>query len=188
MDCKNLHWYVISVTSGKEIKTRDWLLENKERFCVDDTILDKIFLTNKKKIVVKDGKKTEIENSLIGPYIYVHCDITNENLLDFFRQAPNVYSFVGSKKGGFRSGAERVRDEDINRFLNVDNNKNTTENTNFYVGDNVELISGNFSGFKGVVNDVNEKTNLLKISILIFGRETIIEVQSSQVKKINNYE
>ena len=141
MDCKNLHWYVISVTSGKEIKTRDWLLENKERFCVDDTILDKIFLPVQKKIVVKDGKKTEIENSLIGPYIYVHCDITNENLLDFFRQAPNVYSFVGSKKGGFRSGAERVRDEDINRFLNVDNNKNTTENTNFYVGDNVELIS-----------------------------------------------
>ena len=188
MSCDNLHWYVISVTGGKEIKTRDWLLENKERFDVDDSILDKIFLPVQKKISIKDGKKKEIENSLIGPYIYVHCDVTNEKLIDFFRQAPNVYSFVGSKRGGFRSGAERVRDEDINKLFNVETNENTDENTNFYVGDNVELISGNFSGFKGVVNDVNTKTNLLKVSILIFGRETIIEVQSSQVKKTNSYE
>ena len=188
MCAANLYWYVISVTSGKEIKTRDWLQENKDRFDVDDSILDRIFLPVQKKLIVKNGVKKELESSLIGPYIYVHCDITNEKLIEFFRNAPNVYSFVGSKGGGFKSGAEKVKDEEINRFLNVDNNENNGEDTDLYVGDRVELISGNFSGFKGVINDVNNKTNMLKISILIFGRETIIEAQSSQVKKISSYE
>ena len=105
MDCKNLHWYVISVTSGKEIKTRDWLLENKERFCVDDTILDKIFLPVQKKIVVKDGKK-------IGRIIDVEFDIV-------FILAVLIFEFGVDFRNviGFNSG---IQDCKLFRCLFVD--------------------------------------------------------------------
>ena len=181
-------WYALNVTGGKEIKTRDWIIANKEKFGVGDDILDQVVLPIQRKISVKNGKKRITESSLMGPYIYVHANICDERVISFFSQAPNVYSFVGSKNGGFRSGADVISNEEICRIINRNENDVTKENKSFTIGDAVEIIAGSFSNFKGIVKEVNDKTNILKISVMIFGGENIIEAKSSQVKKINNYE
>ena len=84
MGLDNKKWYALSVSGGKEIKTKDWLLENKSRFDIDDTMLDEILLPIQKKSILKNGKKVISESALMGPYIYVHADISNELVLNFF--------------------------------------------------------------------------------------------------------
>lgn len=182
-------WYAITVQGGKEIKIRDWLITNKDRFGVSDDVLDNVMLPVKRKIIVKNGKKKITETSLIGPYVYVHANICDESVISFFTQAPSVYSFVGSRNGGFRSGADVISDSEMDKIINNNNDEvNGNENQDLLVGDAVEIISGSFSNFKGIVKDINKKNNILKIGVMIFGGENIIEVKTFQVKKIDNYE
>ena len=185
----NKKWYALSVSGGKEIKTKDWLLENKSRFDVNDDILDEILLPIQKKSILKNGKKVISESALMGPYIYVHADISNELVLNFFSQAPNVFSFVGSKKGGFHSGAAELNTEEIKKIMEKDSDENRDKSdSDFIEGESVCIIAGPFKSFTGTIEKVISKTNLLKVKVLIFGGETIIEVPFSQVKKKNNYE
>lgn len=189
MGLDNKKWYALSVSGGKEIKTRDWLLDNKARFDINDDMLDEILLPIQKKSILKNGKKVISESALMGPYIYVHADISNELVLSFFSQAPNVFSFVGSKKGGFHSGAAELNTEEIKKIMERDSDENRDKlSTDFIEGETVCIMAGPFKNFTGTIEKVITKTNLLKINVLIFGGETIIEVPFSQVKKKNNYE
>lgn len=181
-------WYAITVTGGKEIKTRDWLIANKSRFGVSDDVLDDVIVPIQRKITVKNGKKRITESSLMGPYIYVHANICDEKVISFFSQAPNAYSFVGCKSKGFRSGADVISDEEINKIMHNNKDEVTSENIKYFVGDAVEVVSGSFSSFRGIVKETNDKTNILSISVMIFGGENIIEVKYSQVRKIDKYE
>ena len=189
MGLDNKKWYALSVSGGKEIKTKDWLLQNKERFDIDDNMLDEILLPIQKKSILKNGKKVISESALMGPYIYVHADISNELVLNFFSQAPNVFSFVGSKKGGFHSGAAELNTDEIKKIMVKEDDENReNSNDDFIEGETVYITAGPFKNFTGTIEKVISKTNLLKINVLIFGGETIIEVPFSQVKKKNNYE
>ena len=181
-------WYAIAVTGGKEIKTRNWLIANKNKFGVSDEVLDEVVVPIQRKITVKNGKKRISESSLMGPYIYVHANISDKNVISFFSQAPNVYSFVGCKNKGFTSGADVISDEEINKIMHNSKNEVTNENIKFFIGDAVEVVSGSFSSFKGIIKETNDKTNILSVSVMIFGGENIIEVKSSQVRKIDKYE
>jgi len=177
-------WYALSVTGGKEVKTMNWLIENKSRFDISDDILDEIFLPTNKKVIVKNNKKRIIETSLMGHYIYFHGDASNEKLIFFFSQAPNVYSYVGSKSGGFTSGASVIMEKDINRMKNIEDKSDTEVDKSLSVGDDVTITNGSFQGFKGIIKEINVKTNIAKVGVMIFGGENIAEVQLNQIKKI----
>ena len=190
MDNGNKKWYVLSVLGGKELKVKEWLLLNKERFDVTDDLLDEILVPIQKKSMLKNGKKVIYENALMGPYVYVHADISNEDVINLFSQAPNVFSFVGGKKLGFRGGAAELNSEEIKKILEL-NNDETRQNSSdqdIIEGEEVYITSGPFKDFTGTVSKINTQTNLLKVNVVIFGGETIIEVPFSQVKKKNSYE
>lgn len=177
-------WYALSVTGGKEVKIMNWLNENKARFDITDDILDEIFLPTNKKLVVTNNKKRVIETSASGHYIYFHGDASNEKLIFFFSQAPNVYSYVGSKNGGFKSGASVIMEKDINRMKNIEDTSDNDVDKSLAIGDDVTISSGSFQGFKGVIKEINVKTNIAKVSVMIFGGENVVEVQLPQIKKI----
>jgi transcriptional antiterminator NusG len=100
-----------------------------------------------------------------------------------------VFSFVGSKKGGFHSGAAELNTEEIKKIMERDNDENRDKSSSDFIeGEEVCIVTGPFKSFTGTIEKVISKTNLLKVKVLIFGGETIIEVPFSQVKRKNNYE
>ena len=105
--------------------------------------------------------------------------MNNENYA-IIRNIPKVLGFLGSKLK-----PEEVSDEKIASLMErIDKENNLSEENVFEIGDTVKVMEGPFESFTGTVESKDSEKNLLKISISIFGRPTIIDIEAKRVEKI----
>ncbi len=142
---------------------------------------DKIFnvlVPKEKKIKIKNGKRRVIEEKIYPGYVLVEMIVTDDSWY-VVRNTPRVTGFIGSGTMPIPVSAEEIKD--LQKRMGGTESKYKIE---FTVGDPVKIVDGPFKDFDGKVNEVDEERGKVKVLISMFGRETAVELDSLQIKKL----
>ncbi len=175
----SLKWYVVRAVSGKEKKVKQYLEAEVNRLGLSH-LLPQILIPQEKIFVVKDGKKISKERNFFPGYVMIEAALDGE-LEHIIKNITSVIGFLGTK-----GVAEPLRLSEVNRILGkVDEMAEIGESINvpYFVGEPVKVMDGPFSGFTGVIEEVNEEKKKLKVMVKIFGRRTPLELNYLQVEK-----
>lgn len=173
-------WYVLRAISGKEAKVREYLEADIKNSNLGEYVSQVLIPTERVYQVRKDGKKIVKERSYLPGYVLVEAALVGE-VAHHLRNTPNVIGFLG--------GSEKpvpLRQSEVNRILGtVDELQEASEDINipYVVGETVKVTFGPFSGFSGIIEEVNTEKKKLKVMVKIFGRKTPLELGFMQVEK-----
>lgn len=180
MSDTNFKWYVLRAVSGKESKVKEYI-EAEVRNTDLGHYVSQVLIPTEKVYQVRNGKKITKERSCMPGYVLVEANLIGETP-HRLRNTPNVLGFLGEKN----NVPTPIRPSEVNRILGtMDELQETGEEilTPYYVGENVKVIFGPFSGFSGVIEEVNSEKKKLKVMVMIFGRKTPLELSFTQVEK-----
>jgi len=175
-----LKWYVVRAVSGKEKKVKQYLEAEVSRLGISH-LLPQVLIPMEKYYQMKEGKKIAKERNFYPGYVLIEAALDGE-LEHVIKGINSVIGFLGDKGGN----AVPMRAAEVNRILGkVDEMAEQGESMNvpYYVGENVKVMDGPFSGFTGVIEEVNEEKKKLKVMVKIFGRRTPLELNYMQVEK-----
>ena len=166
-------WYVVHTYSGYEAKVAATILSTVENRKLQDLIFE-VNIPMEKVTEVKDSKNVEVERKLFPGYVLVKMVMTDESW-HVVRNVRGVTGFVGPG-----SKPVALSDEEV-RQLGVEKRVVTVE---YGVGDSVQVIDGALSGFIGTVEEVMPESNKVRVIVSMFGRDTPVEPELTQVKQI----
>jgi transcriptional antiterminator NusG len=175
-----LKWYVVRAVSGKEKKVKQYLEAEVNRLGISH-LLPQVLIPMEKYYQMKEGKKIAKERNFYPGYVLIEAALDGE-LEHVIKGINSVIGFLGDKGGN----AVPMRAAEVNRILGkVDEMAEQGESMNvpYYIGENVKVMDGPFSGFTGVIEEVNEEKKKLKVMVKIFGRRTPLELNYMQVEK-----
>ena len=166
-------WYVIHTYSGYENKVKANLEKIVENGNLQDYILD-IVVPMEEQIEIKDGKRKTTLRKVFPSYVLVKM-IMNDESWSVVRNIRGVTGFVGPGSKPVPLSDEEVRAMGVEDFNTV---------VDFEVGDSVRVISGPLENFIGTVDEINMEKKKIKVLVSMFGRETPVELEFTQVQKI----
>ena len=175
-------WYVLRAISGKEAKVKEVL-----DAAIKNTDLGKyvfqVLIPTEKVLSVRNGKKVVKEKNLYSGYVFVECMLYG----DVMHELSNTTNVIGFLRGKDKDAKpEALRQSEVDRMLGIaDQSLDIAENTvnDYMVGEVVKVISGPFNGFTGRIEEVNAERMKLKVMVKVFGRDTAIELDNSQVER-----
>lgn len=173
----NKNWYAIHTYSGYEEKVADNIKQRAQALDKTDKIFD-VVVPKEKQIEIKNGKRRVVEKRIFQGYVLVQMVLDDDSWY-VVRNTPNVTGFVGSGNEPTPVSDEEMRS--INKRMGVEEPKHKI---NFSVGEVVNITDGPFKGFDGNINEIDEQKGKIKVLVNIFGRETPVELDSLQVKKV----
>lgn len=169
----NANWYVVHTYSGHENKVKANIEKIVENRGMEDIILE-VAVPTEEVVEVKNGKKKVKLKKIFPGYVIVKMYMTDESWY-VVRNTRGVTGFVGP-------GSKPVPlTEDEVRNMGIDKKEVTID---IAIGESVRVISGPFDSFVGVVEEINMEKQSFKVLISMFGRETPVELEFSQVVKI----
>ena len=173
-------WYVLKAVSGKEAKVKEYLeaLMRNNKSLADR--VGEILLPTEKYAQLRNGKRVVKEKLFLPGYVLVEAQLDNETT-HTLRYIPNVLGFLGGM-----DSPSPVRQADINRIMGTaEETAIRTEEVNvpYSLDEAVKVTDGPFSGFSGVIEEVNAEKRKLKVMVKIFGRKTPLELGFNQVEK-----
>ena len=171
------NWFVIHTYSGYEDQVAEALRQRIDSLDMKDKIFD-IVVPKEKQIEIKNGRRRTVERKIFPGYIMVQMSITEDSWF-VVRNTPNVTGFVGTSTTPSPLSEEEVKQ--IQRRMGIDEPKYSID---FKIGEVVNITDGPFKGFDGQVNEIDEQKGKIKVLVSMFGRETPVELDSLQVKKI----
>jgi transcriptional antiterminator NusG len=145
---------------------------------LEDEIVE-VLVPTEEVIEVRRGKKVTSERRFMPGYVLVRMEMTNQGY-HLINSINRVTGFLGPQ-----GKPMPMRDEEVNQILNrVEETENAPRNLiRFDIGEQVQVTDGPFEGFSGMVEDVDEAHNRLKVTVSIFGRATPVELEFTQVTK-----
>ncbi|MBD3327870.1 transcription termination/antitermination factor NusG [Candidatus Peregrinibacteria bacterium] len=170
------HWYVVHTYSGYEDAVKEALMQRIESLNMQDLIFD-VVVPKETQIVIKKGEPVTEEKRLFPGYVLVDMIVTDYSWY-VVRNTPNVTGFVGSG-----TTPVPVSPEEFNVIKKRQGEAEPKFKINFNEGDTVTVLDGPFANYDAVVNKVDEEKGKIKVLISIFGRETPVELDFTQVKK-----
>jgi transcriptional antiterminator NusG len=171
------HWYVIHTYSGYEDRVAENLRQRIDTMHMQDKIFD-VIVPKENQIEIKNGRRRIVERRIFPGYVIVQMDVTEDSWY-VVRNTPNVTGFVGSGTTPTAISEDEVRH--IQKRMGVEEPKFKID---FSVGEAINIVDGPFKGFDGMVNEIDENKGKIKVLVNMFGRETPVELDSLQVKKI----
>lgn len=171
------HWYAIHTYSGYEEKVAESIRQRADSLDMSDKIF-KVLVPKEKMIEIKNGKRKVVEKRIFQGYVLVQMKLS-EDAWYIVRNTPNVTGFVGT--GIDPSPISDAEMEKINKRMGLEQPKHKID---FNVGEVVNIIDGPFKGFDGSINEIDEAKGKLKVLVSMFGRDTPVELDSLQVKKV----
>jgi transcriptional antiterminator NusG len=171
------NWYVIHTYSGYEDRVADNLKQRMLTMNMKDKIFD-VIVPKENQIEIKNGKRRVVERRIFPGYVLVQMEVTEDSWF-VVRNTPNVTGFVGSGTTPIPMAEDEVRQ--IQKRMGVEEPKFMID---FTVGETVNIVDGPFRGFDGMINEIDESKGKIKVLVNMFGRETPVELDSLQVKKI----
>jgi transcriptional antiterminator NusG len=166
--------------SGKENKVKEYIEAEIKNSDLGQYVAQ-ILIPTEKVYQIRNGKKITKERSCMPGYILIEANLIGE-IPHRLRNTPNVIGFLEEKS----HNPIPVRQSEVNKILGtVDDLEETGEEmlTPYFVGENVKVIFGPFSGFSGLIEEVNTEKKKLKVMVMIFGRKTPLELSFTQVEK-----
>lgn len=170
------HWYVIHTYSGYEDAVKEALMQRIESLGMQDLIFD-VVVPKETQIVIKKGQPVTEEKRIFPGYVLVDMIVTDDSWY-VVRNTPNVTGFVGS--GTIPVPVNPEEWKVIKKHMGQSEPKFKID---FSVGDNVTVLDGPFANYDGLINSIDEDKGKVKVLITIFGRETPVELEFTQVKK-----
>ena len=167
-------WYVVHTYSGYENKVKTDLEKTIKNRELEEFFFD-IIVPMEEQIEIKDGKKKTNIKKVFPGYVLIKMIVTEETWY-IVRNTRGVTGFVGSGTDPIPLTDEEIRKmgfEDI--AINVDYN----------INDNVQILGGPLNGYTGIVQEINKEKSKVKVLVSMFGRETPVELEFSQVQKID---
>ena len=173
-------WYVLRAVSGKEGKVKEYLeaLMKKDELLAAN--VGEILLPTEKYAQLRNGKRVVKEKLFLPGYVLVEANLQGE-VAHTLRFMPNVLGFLGGL-----DNPTPVRQADINRILGTAEDtiiKSEEIAIPFTIDEAVKVTDGPFSGFSGIIEEVNAEKRKLKVMVKIFGRKTPLELSYNQVEK-----
>ena len=162
-------WYVLRAISGKEAKVKEYLEADIKNSDLGEYV-SQVLIPTEKVYQVRNGKKIVKERSYLPGYVLVEAALVGE-VSHHLRNTPNVIGFLGGsdKPVPLRQSEVQETGEDLN--------------VPYIVGETVKVTFGPFSGFSGIIEEVNSEKKKLKVMVKIFGRKTPLELGFMQVEK-----
>jgi len=170
-------WYVLHTYSGYEENVKHNLEQRTESFAMQDKIFN-VLVPKEKKIKIKNGKRNVVEEKIFPGYILVEMVVTDDSWY-VVRNTPNVTGFVGSG-----TTPTPIDQSEIEVLLKRMTASEPQHRIDLEVNDPVRITDGPFKNFEGKINNVDEERGKIKVLITMFGRETPVELDAMQVKKI----
>ncbi len=175
---KERKWYAIHTYAGYEDAVLKYLKQRVEYSGMTDKIFD-IIVPKEKKVKVRGGKRIEIEEKLYPGYVFVNMIMDNETWY-IVRNTPRVSGFIGIEG----KTPTPLSDEEVEVLLNKLSQKEPKHKIDFKIDEMVRIIDGPFKDYEGRIKEIDEERGKVKVLVPIFGRETMVELDALQVKKL----
>ena len=170
-------WYVIHTYSGYEEQVASALKQRIESLAMQDKIFD-VVVPKEKQIEIKNGKRKIVEKRIFPGYVLVDMVVTDDSWY-VVRNTPNVTGFIGF---GVRPTPMSI--DEIGRIKKRMGVEEPKYKVDFALGDLVRINDGALKGFEGKVEEINEDKGSVKVLVNMFGRETPVNLDFLQVKKV----
>ena len=171
-------WYVVNTYAGHENRVKDNLEKRLETMGISDNLF-RIVVAEETQIEVKNEKSKDVVRNIFPGYLFVEMIMTDEAWY-VVRNTPGVTGFIGSSGGGAKPFP--VAKEEMEAILKRIGQAGLKVDVNFKVGDRVQIVSGPFSGMEGVVDSMNDQTQVATVLIILFGRETPTDIAYIDLK------
>ena len=177
VESTDMKWYVVKVQSNREKSIRDSLIRHIKRDGMD-SLFGQVLVPVEKHVENKSGKNRITEQKLFPGYLLVQM-VLNEETWFLVRNTNGVGDFTGAA-----GRPAPMHDSEIDNILSRQVSVaplSPTRQLNYRAGDSVTIKDGAFSGFKGVVDSVDDNSAKVTVLIEIFGRPTPVDLESWQV-------
>ena len=175
-----MKWYVLRAVSGKEAKVKEYIEAAMKHDPVLAANVGEVILPTEKYAMMRNGKRVIKERLYLPGYVLVEASLQGE-VAHTLRFMPNVLGFLGGL-----DNPTPIRQSEVNRILgNAEESAVETAELAipFSVDETVKVTEGPFSGFSGVIEEVNSEKHKLKVMVKIFGRKTPLELNFTHVEK-----
>ncbi len=174
-----MRWYVVHAYSGFESHVKRSLQERVERAGMQD-LFGEILVPTEEVVEMRAGTQRRSERKFFPGYVLVHMEMTDETW-HLVKDVPKVMGFIGGTGDRPAPITDKEADAILQRMQEgVDKPK---PKVLFEPGEVVRVTDGPFNDFNGVVEEVDYDKNRLKVSVLIFGRSTPVDLEFGQVEK-----
>jgi transcription termination/antitermination protein NusG len=170
-------WYAIHTYSGYEEKVAESIRQRAESLDMKDKIFQ-VLVPKEKMIEVKNGKRKVVEKKIFQGYVMVQMKM-GEDVWYIVRNTPSVTGFVGSG-----NEPTPISDEEIEKIMKRMGREEPKHKIDYRVGEVVNITDGPFKGFDGAISEIDQAKGKLKVLVNMFGRETPVELDSLQVKRV----
>ena len=174
----NMKWYIIHSYSGFERKVKESLESRVRAFGLEDKI-GKVLIPTESVTEVRNGKKYNVERMFYPGYVLVEMDM-DDNVWHVVKATPRVTGFVGTGQQ-----PTPLSDEEVQHIVYKagESKEKPKLRVKFEKNETVRITEGPFATFTGIVDEVNDDRETLKVMVTIFGRSTPVELEFKQVEK-----
>ncbi|MBY0095394.1 transcription termination/antitermination protein NusG [Mesobacillus maritimus] len=174
------NWYVVHTYSGYENKVKTNLEKRVESMGMQDKIF-RVVVPEEEETDIKNGKKKVIKRKTFPGYVLVELVMTDDSWY-VVRNTPGVTGFVGSSGHGSKPSPLLPDEVDmILKRMGVDEQRIDID---FELGETVQVSEGPFTNFTGSIEEIDKDKGKLKVLVNMFGRDTPVELEFSQIKKL----
>ncbi len=175
----SLNWYVVHAYSGFEDRVMNTLKERVVQFGMEDNF-GEILVPKEEVVEMREGKKRTTDRKFFPGYVLVQMEM-NDDTWHMVKEMPRVLGFIG----GTSDRPAPISEDEANSILQrvEEGVDKPTPKVMFEAGEVIRVIDGPFKDFNGVVEEVNYEKNRLRVSVLIFGRSTPVDLEFTQVEK-----
>ena len=183
----NMKWYIIHAYSGFERKVKESLESRIQAFGLQEKI-GRVLIPTEAVTEIRNGKKYTSERMFYPGYVLVEMDLAGfrsggegDHVWHVVKSTPKVTGFVGTA-----NDPTPLSDDEVNQIVyrvNVGKDKPRLQ-VKYEKNESVRITDGPFANFNGIVDDVNEDRETLKVMVTIFGRATPVELEFGQVEKV----
>ena len=172
-------WYVLRAVSGKEAKVKEYIEAELKHNALLSTYVSQVLIPMEKHASLRNGKRVVKEKISLPGYVLVEAELKGD-VAHTLRFVPNVLGFLGGL-----DNPTPVKQSDVNRILGTAEDTELVDDINipYSVDETVKVTDGPFSGFSGIIEEVNAEKHKLKVMVKIFGRKTPLELGFMDVEK-----
>ncbi len=172
------HWYAIHTYSGYEDAVVRYLRQRVDSLGMNDKIFN-IIVPLEKKVKIKNGKRREVSEKIYPGYVLVDMTLTDDSWY-VVRNTPRVTGFVGSDS----TTPVPLSKPEIDLLMSRMGNQETKFKIDLQVGELIKITDGPFKDYDAKVSGIDEEKGKVKVLVPIFGRDTVVELDSLQVQKL----
>ena len=174
-----MRWYIIQAFSGYEKQVQRSLIERIKRSEFADSFGD-VLVPTEEVVEVKNGQRKTTERRLFPGYVFVEM-VMEDDTWHLVKHTSKVTGFVG----GAKNRPAPISEEEVQKIVSQmeQGTEKPRHKIEFTVGEFIRVKEGPFTDFNGSVEEVNYEKSRLRVSVMIFGRSTPVELEFAQVEK-----